>query len=275
MTPEHSPILSAQDVSKTYRQRKHDVHALSNVSVSVRRGDTVGLIGESGSGKTTLTRLLLGLEQPTSGQVRFAGTPLPELTEAQTRTYRSAVAAVFQNPFSSLNPRRRVWEAITEQLAISRADEDVRRARANELLEVVGFPAATAERYPHQLSGGQRQRIAVARALAADPQLIVLDEPLSALDVSVRAQIVNLLLDLQDAMGLAYLFVGHDLAIAHYMCHHVLVMRHGSVVEEGEADTVLRAPSDPYTAALVEASYVERADLEPAGPRLADSSPGR
>jgi oligopeptide/dipeptide ABC transporter ATP-binding protein len=250
-------VLQARNVTKIYPAPggRGQVHALIDVDLTVRRGQTLGLVGESGSGKTTLTRMLLNLEKPTSGEVSFEGRPLEQLTGDERRGYRHAVAAVFQNPYSSLNPRMRIWDAITEQQAIERAaSKKARKERAGELLEIVGLGAASATRYPHQLSGGQRQRVAIARAIAQDPEVIILDEPLSALDVSVSAQIVNLLLDLQERLGVTYVFVGHDLRLVRHLCHDVAVMYHGRIVEEGETQQLLGSAAHPYTAALVTAS---------------------
>jgi oligopeptide/dipeptide ABC transporter ATP-binding protein len=172
------------------------------------------------------------------------------------------VGAVFQNPYSSLDPRMRIWDAVTEQLAIEgSADKEARKARAAELLEIVGLGATSRDRFPHQLSGGQRQRVAVARALAQNPEVIILDEPLSALDVSVSAQIVNLLLDLQEDLGVTYVFVGHDLRLVKHLCHDLAVMYHGRLVEQGHAEQVLARPAHPYTAALVAASALTSLDL--------------
>lgn len=250
-------VLEARQVSRTYPAPggQGTVHALIDVDLAVRRGRTLGLVGESGSGKTTLTRMLLDLEKPTGGQVSFEGRPLGELGGEDRRRYRHAVAAVFQNPYSSLDPRMRIWDAITEQQAIERtAGKKARRQRAAELLDIVGLGAAAGDRYPHQLSGGQRQRIAIARAIAQDPEVIILDEPLSALDVSVSAQIVNLLLDLQERLGVTYVFVGHDLRLVRHLCHEVAVMYQGRIVEAGETQQLLGSPAHPYTAALVTAS---------------------
>ena len=223
-------VLEARSVTKIYQAPTGgQVYALADVDVDVRRGRTLGLVGESGSGKTTLTRLLLNLEPPTEGEVVFEGRSLKALTSDDLRNYRHAVAAVFQNPYSSLDPRMRIWDAITQQQAIERsANKKARRLHAQELLDVVGLGAPMADRYPHQLSGGQRQRVAIARAISQDPEVIILDEPLSALDVSVSAQIVNLLLDLQDRIGVTYVFVGHDLRLVRHLCHDVAVMYRGT-----------------------------------------------
>ncbi|MFN0028763.1 MAG: oligopeptide/dipeptide ABC transporter ATP-binding protein [Acidimicrobiales bacterium] len=249
-------VLETRSVSKTYNAPGGGiVRALVDVNIGVVRGRTLGIIGESGSGKTTLTRQLLALETPTSGDVVFEGRRLADLGPQDLREYRHSVAAVFQNPYSSLDPRMRIWDAVTEQQAIERsADRKARRARASELLDLVGLGAEMIDRYPHQLSGGQRQRVAIARALTLDPEVIILDEPLSALDVSVSAQIVNLLLDLQERLGVTYVFVGHDLRLVRHLCHDVAVMYRGRVVEHGPALTVLDAAQHPYTDALVTAS---------------------
>ncbi len=257
-------VLEARNVTKTYPSRSGtgDVHALIDVDLAVVKGRTLGLVGESGSGKTTLTRMLLDLERPTAGEIRFEGADLHRLGVAETRRYRRLVGAVFQNPYSSLDPRMRIWDAVTEQLAIEKtADKKQRKARAGELLEIVGLGASRGDRFPHQLSGGQRQRVAIARALALDPEVIVLDEPLSALDVSVSAQIVNLLLQLQEDLGVTYVFVGHDLRLVKHLCHDLAVMYHGRLVEQGDAHDVLTAPAHPYTAALVAASELTSLEL--------------
>jgi ABC-type oligopeptide transport system ATPase subunit len=263
VTNRSATVLEARDVTKLYRKGSgkpgHEA-ALDGVSVSVRSGETLGIVGESGSGKTTLSRLLLGIERPTTGSVFFRSIPIDQLDRAQRRTYRRTVAAVFQNPYSSLDPRMRIWQLITEQLFIERLlNRSERIARAAELLQTVGLDPKMAERYPHQLSGGQRQRLAIARALVSDPKVLILDEPLSALDVSVRAQIVNLLLDLQDSLQLTYVFIAHDLAMVEHLCHWTIVMHRGKVVEEGLPTEIFTHPSHPYTAALIEASYLDHA----------------
>lgn len=252
-------VLQTNSVCKTYHTPTGGlVRALVDVDLRVVRGRTLGLIGESGSGKTTLTRALLALEQPTSGDVVFEGRPLAQLNPEELRRYRHSVAAVFQNPYSSLDPRMRIWDAVTEQQAIEKsADKKTRKARAAELLDLVGLGASMVDRYPHQLSGGQRQRVAIARALTLDPEVIVLDEPLSALDVSVSAQIVNLLLDLQERLGVTYVFVGHDLRLVRHLCHDVAVMYRGRVVEQGASLQLLDRPGHPYTDALVTASSLK------------------
>jgi oligopeptide/dipeptide ABC transporter ATP-binding protein len=252
-------VIEARNITKVYPgPGGGTVHALADVEVTVRRGRTLGLVGESGSGKTTLTRLMLALERPTSGEILFEGRSLADIDQQAMRDYRHTVAAVFQNPYSSLDPRMRIWDTITEQQAIERAaDKAKRKERATELLDLVGLGSVPIDRYPHQLSGGQRQRIAIARAISQDPEVIILDEPLSALDVSVSAQIVNLLLDLQERLGVTYVFVGHDLRLVRHLCHDVAVMYRGRIVEQGPATDLFDAPAHPYTRALGTASALE------------------
>jgi ABC-type glutathione transport system ATPase component len=256
-------ILEARNVVKTYHPHHHEVvRALGGVDFGVARGEMVGLVGESGSGKTTLMRMLLGIEKPTSGQVLFRGKDRETFSSADRRDYFSSVSAVFQNPYSSLNPRRRLWDIITERRSIAGAgSKPERKARAIELLEIVSLPAEFADRFPHQLSGGQRQRVAIARALSEDPDVIVLDEAMSALDVSVSAQIANLLLDLQSQFGLSYVFVAHDMHMVRHLCHRVAVLLKGEVVEEGLVADVLGKPQHEYTRSLIAASELTTLDI--------------
>jgi ABC-type oligopeptide transport system ATPase subunit len=256
-------VLEAVNVTKTYsmRSRRHiAIKALENVSVAIHARDALGIVGESGSGKTTLSKLLLGIERPTSGEVRYRGVSLPDLKREDRRRYRHAITAVFQNPYSSLDPRMRIWELITEQLFIERVGTtSERRMRAGDLLQKVGLNTEVAERYPHQLSGGQRQRVAIARALVFGSEVVVLDEAISALDVSVRAQIVNLLLELQESLDIGYVFIAHDLAIIQHICDRTIVIYGGKIVEEGATADIFAKPDHPYTAALIEASFVGEA----------------
>ena len=231
------------------------VKALDGVSVQVAEGETLGIVGESGSGKTTLARLFLLLERPTAGSVLFDGKATDAFERGDLARYRRAVQAVFQDPYSSLNPRMRVEHIVAEPLP---RDNGLTRAavreRVGEVLHLVGLRGDSAGLYPHEFSGGQRQRIAIARALVTTPKFIVLDEPVSALDVSIRAQILNLLKGLQETLGLAYVIISHDLAAAHYLATRLAVMYAGQLVETGECDAVYREPLHPYTQALLSAA---------------------
>ena len=219
------------------------------------------MVGESGCGKTTTAKLVLGLEEPTSGTIRFEGRDLQELDPAGRRHYRKSVQAVFQDPFASLSPRMRISAIIAEPLVTNeQLTAGEVRNRVLELLDLVGLPARSADLFPHEFSGGQRQRIAIARALALSPRIIVLDEPVSALDVSIRAQILNLLRDLQSQLGLSYLFIAHDLAAVAHMSHTIVVMYLGKIVEVGDAQTLSRAPKHPYTEALFSAALPSHPD---------------
>jgi oligopeptide transport system ATP-binding protein len=234
------------------------------VSLTVAAGETVGLVGESGCGKTTLGRAVIRLVEPTGGTIRFEGEDLTRLRGAALRAKRRHFQMIFQDPFSSLNPRLTVGESIGEALDLHRLTptREARRQRIGELLAGVGLDAAQAERFPHEFSGGQRQRIGIARALAVEPRLIVCDEPVSALDVSVQAQVVNLLQDLQRDRGLAYLFISHDLAVVEHLSHRIVVMYLGRVVEVGPAKELCRTPRHPYTQALISAVPVVDPDAK-------------
>jgi oligopeptide/dipeptide ABC transporter ATP-binding protein len=255
-------VLEAQHLSKHFTvggglltRRRGVVRAVDDVSFTVEPGRTLGLVGESGCGKTTTAKLVLGLETPTAGALRFEGEDLQRLDAAGLRRYRKSVQAVFQDPYASLNPRMRVRAIVAEPLVTNEALPGAEVARrVGRLLELVGLPPRAGELFPHEFSGGQRQRIAIARALALSPRVIVLDEPVSALDVSIRAQILNLLRDLQAELGVSYLFIAHDLAAVAHMSHTIAVMYLGQVVEIGEARTVAQAPKHPYTQALFAAA---------------------
>jgi oligopeptide transport system ATP-binding protein len=248
------------------------VRAVDDVSFSIDEGETFGLVGESGSGKTTTGRCILRLIEPTSGHVRFRGEDVLGFSRARLRQARRDMQIVFQDPFSSLNPRMRVGSIVEEPLIIHRTgDRHKRKARVTELFELVGLDPSQMARYPHQFSGGQRQRIGLARALALSPSFIIADEPVSALDVSVQAQVINLLMDLQARLKLTYLFIAHDLRLVRHICSRVAVMYLGKIVEMGDTEAIFAAPAHPYTRALLSAIPVpdpnaqkQRVVLDPA-----------
>ncbi len=235
--------------------RRAPVQAVSGVSLTVSAGEAVGLVGESGSGKSTIGRLLLGLLAPSEGSVRLDGRDIAQLSGAELRRLRRRVQLVFQDPYSSLDPRRRVGAQIEDGLAIHRiVPQTERAARAHALLAQVGLDPAHADRFPHEFSGGQRQRIGIARALATEPDFIVADEPVSALDVSVQAQVLALLADLRRRLGLALLFISHDLPVVRSLCDRVIVLYLGRIMEEGPVAEVMERPRHPYTRALLSAA---------------------
>jgi peptide/nickel transport system ATP-binding protein/oligopeptide transport system ATP-binding protein len=237
------------------RRRMGEVKAVDGVSFTVEPGQTVGLVGESGSGKTTIGRALMKLVPATGGSVRFAGKDILSMPEREFRPFRRRMQIIFQDPFGSLNPRMTIGSIVGEALEIHfrNLSPGQRRERVAELLGQVGLKPEMMGRYPHEFSGGQRQRIGIARALAVEPEFIVCDEPVSALDVSVQAQIVNLLQDLQAKLGIAYLFIAHDLAVVEHISDHVLVMHHGKIVESASAEEIYRNPRHDYTRKLLAA----------------------
>ncbi|MEY2771225.1 MAG: hypothetical protein RIQ38_1644 [Pseudomonadota bacterium] len=260
-----SPLLSVRDLGRRFAmprthllQRAPELVALQGVNFDLQPGRSLGVVGESGSGKSTLARLVMALDRPSSGQVLLMGQDLHRLPPAQLRRQRRHVQMVFQDPYSSLDPRQRIEQIVLEPWELldpaERAQDGLGpRQRAAQALQEVGLRPADLDKYPHEFSGGQRQRIALARALITRPALIVADEPVSALDVSVQAQVLNLMLDLQQRLGLSYLFVSHDLAVVQLMCDDVLVLQGGQVVEQGPAAQILSHPAHPYTQALLAA----------------------
>ena len=254
------PLLEVENLVKEFTRKQGllapatVVRAVDGVSFTVDEGETFGLVGESGSGKTTTGRCILRLIEPTSGAVRFKGEDVLAFSRPRMRQARRDMQIVFQDPYSSLNPRMRVGAIVEEPLIIHKIGAKAqRRARVAELFELVGLDPSQLARYPHQFSGGQRQRIGLARALALNPSLVIADAPVSALDVSVQAQVINLLMDLQERLKLTYLFIAHDLRLVRHICSRVAVMYLGKIVEMGETESLFAAPAHPYTRALLSA----------------------
>ena len=246
----HFPVRS----TSVRRASREYVHAVDGISLEVRRGETLGIVGESGCGKSTLGRLLVRLHEPTSGTIRFDGTDITSLSRRELRPFRRQMQMIFQDPYASLNPRKRVGQIVGDPFQIHReGSRGEVRGRVQELLEVVGLSADHINRYPHEFSGGQRQRIGVARALALSPRLIVADEPVSALDVSIQAQVVNLLDDLQDEFHLTYVFIAHDLGVVRHVSDRIAVMYLGVIVESAPVDQLFERPIHPYSEALLSA----------------------
>jgi oligopeptide transport system ATP-binding protein len=266
-----APLLALDNVTKHFAVRRSllgvptvVVRAVDGVSLDVAPGETLALVGESGSGKSTVGRLALRLIEPTSGTVRFEGRDLAALSGAELRRARAGAQLIFQDPYSSLNPRMTVGEMLAEPLLLhTDLSPASRRERVAELLRIVGLRSECAQRYPHEFSGGQRQRIAIARALAVEPRLIICDEPVSALDVSIRSQIINLLKDLQQRLGLAYVFISHDLAVVQHIATRVAVMYLGRIVESAPCDRIFAEPRHPYTQALLAAVPVLSTERRP------------
>jgi ABC-type glutathione transport system ATPase component len=270
-----APLLAVRDLVVTFHHGRHEFHALNGVSVEVLPGEVLAIVGESGAGKSTLGRAVLGLVPVTSGSIAFDGSDITHVHRRRRVDLARRLQAVFQDPYSSLNPARTVRSALAEPLLAQKRPRSETAERVAAMLQRVGLPADAAERYPRQFSGGQRQRSAIARALMVSPDLVICDEALSALDLSVQAQIINLLLDLRRELGLAYLFIAHDLAVVRHLADRVVVLRRGEVVEIGPAQQVCTEPSQPYTKALMEAAPVpepreERARLAARAALLAE-----
>ncbi|HET8718641.1 MAG TPA: dipeptide ABC transporter ATP-binding protein [Nocardioidaceae bacterium] len=270
-TRRNEPVIEVKDLVKhfpltqgiVFRRTVGHVHAVDGVSFDVHRGETLGLVGESGCGKSTIGRLLMGLERPTSGQIKVLGEDISTLGDKDLRRIRRDIQIVLQDPYSSLNPRMTVGDIVGEPFEIHPevAPKGSRRARVQELLDVVGLSPEHLNRYPHQFSGGQRQRIGIARALALRPKVIVCDEPVSALDVSVQAQVVNLLDELQEEFDLSYVFIAHDLSVVRHICDRIAVMYLGKLVELGSDDQITEHPTHPYTQGLLSAVPVPDPEL--------------
>jgi peptide/nickel transport system ATP-binding protein len=279
-----TPLLEARDLRKQFelkpgltqwllRRERLQVHAVDGVSLVIGRGEILGVVGESGCGKSTLGRLLVRLERPTSGQILYRGVDLA-LSERKLRSYRKALQIVFQDPYSTLNPRMKVGSMLAEAVQVHRMrPRDGVAARVGELLELVELPSSVASRFPAHLSGGQRQRVGIARALAVEPDLIVADEPVSALDVSVQAQILNLINDLKRELAVSWVFIGHNLASVRQVADRIAVMYLGRIVEEGPSSVILSEPLHPYTRALLEAVPHPDPELEMQPPQLTGDPP--
>ena len=276
-------ILEVRDLKKYFKSPTGTLHAVDGVNFSIRRGETLGLVGESGCGKSTIGRLILGLHQSTSGEILFNGQDICKMNKKQLHDLRKDLQIIFQDPFSSLNPRMSIGEIIGEPLRIhakaqSRAELDKEVSR---LMDVVGLSARLFNAYPHELDGGRRQRVGIARALALNPDFLVLDEPVSALDVSIQAQVLNLMEQLQEQMGLTYLFISHDLSVVKHISDEIAVMYLGQIVEKAECKDLFKYPSHPYTQALLSAVpipsidyHVDRIVLEGDVPSPINPSPG-
>ena len=265
-----TPAIRVHELRRSYRRPRTSVRqpgplveALKGVSFEVARGERFGIVGESGCGKSTLMRLLAGLDQPTSGEVQVEGQTVSGVPESKLGFLRSSLQLVFQDPMGSLDPRMRVRDIIAEPLVAPRLPS--RRARVAELLDAVGLSPEAADRFPHQFPGGQRQRISIARALAPSPSILLADEPVSALDVSVRAQVLNLITDLVSELGLTLVFVSHDLSVVRHVCERVAVMSEGEIVETGPTQQIFEAPQHPYTQRLLRAAPSMRRALAGAG----------
>jgi dipeptide transport system ATP-binding protein len=258
-------ILSKYYISDNLFKSKKIIKALNSVSIDLQEGETLGLVGESGCGKSTLAKTIIGLESKTKGSIFIHGRELSTFSPKELSSY---IQMIFQDPYSSLNPRKKAWEIVSDPLRVkSKTSPQELKRKAIEMIERVGLRADLAERYPHMFSGGQRQRLGIARALITNPKVIICDEPVSALDVSVQAQVINLLKDLQKELNLSYLFISHDLSVVKYIADRIAVMYLGKIVEQGDAQKVFNSPLHPYTQALIQSapdfnSSIELADIE-------------
>jgi oligopeptide transport system ATP-binding protein len=266
MTNSGSPLVQAIDLIKDYkigpRGSRTNLRAADHVNFSIYRGKTLGVVGESGSGKSTVASILAKLLAPTAGSIQFDGTDIASLSGASLKKFRRRIQTVFQDPFSSLNPKMTVLKSISEPLVVHKiGTKQERIARVEELLVMVGLEPSYASRYPHQLSGGQAQRVSIARALALQPEFIILDEPISSLDLSIQAQILNLLKDLQQKFQLTYLFIGHDLGTVAFISDDIAVMESGKIVETGSVETIFKNPQHEYTKRLLSAVLDPTKDL--------------
>lgn len=276
-----TPLLEMKNIKKVFplrqgfwQRQSGGIRAVDGVSLDILPGETLGLVGESGCGKSTLGRMAVSLLKPTAGELRYRGAVVNVANKVQVDGLRKKVQMIFQDPFSSLNPRQRVGDILEEPYCIHyRLSRNERRASVARLLEKVGLDASHATRYPHEFSGGQRQRIGIARALALNPELIVCDEPVSALDVSVQSQVINLLEDLQAEFGISYLFIAHDLGVVRHISHRVAVMYLGSIVETGEVDALFANPGHPYTRLLMASIPVEHPRVKKERPVLLSDVP--
>jgi ABC-type glutathione transport system ATPase component len=258
-------LLDVKDVVVEYPLkgfRKEPFKALKGVSLDIRPGETVGLVGESGSGKTTLGRAVLGLAPVTGGSIKYRGQEISKASRAERKALSHEIQVVFQDPYTSLNPSMTIEQILTEPLTVRKVDRQAANKRVAELLDQVRLPHGAAHRLPREFSGGQRQRVAIARALALDPKLIVCDEPVSALDLSTQARVMDLFIEIQERTGVAYLFVSHDLAVVRHLSHRVAVMYHGEIVEWGDGEQVTGAPEHPYTQRLFMAAPIPDPDRQ-------------
>ncbi len=266
MSEMNEPILRVENLKKYFKTKRGDLHAVDDVSFSIEKGETLGVVGESGCGKSTLGRTILRLHEPTSGRVFYQGEDVATFSKQKLKDIRSEMQIIFQDPYASLNPRMTVSQTITYPLVVqgiySKRDKDKIEKRVSELMDMVGLAKRLVNAYPHELDGGRRQRIGIARALATNPKFIVCDEPVSALDVSIQAQILNLMQDLQDQLGLTYLFITHNMSVVKHLSNHIIVMYLGQVVESCEAKHLFENPLHPYTQALLSAIPVPDPDYQ-------------